>query len=89
MNEYKIREEDGEVVVCDSCGSPAATAEFSWGPPFNVTHKRDHKLLCRFCANTFAGYYIGKGGSEFNLLRSEIWRAAACFFNLLENKEIK
>lgn len=82
---YKIRHEDGEVVPCDSCGSVVPTDEFDWGPPFTAKHERPTRALCEFCSTTMASRYTGGArDDEYRALRAEIWRAAACVFNMLK-----
>jgi hypothetical protein len=85
---YKLREEHGEPVPCDSCDYPAPTSEFDWGPPFTETHARPHRLLCQFCATTMAGrhtrYETRMDGATL-LQRAETWRAAANVYNMLKH----
>lgn len=87
--EYRIRREDGDVVVCDSCGCEAPTGEFDWGPPFTEKHNRPHRMLCKFCATTMASRHTKHPErDEYAALRSEIWKAAACVFNMLKTPNV-
>lgn len=86
--EYKIRtDENGEPVACDSCGCEAPTANFQWEPPFHEQHDSQERALCEFCATTLAGNYTRYPAREdATMLRAEIWKAAACVFNMLTKK---
>jgi hypothetical protein len=82
--EYKLRESEGEVECCDSCGSPAPTAEFDWGPPFTAKHDKTHRLLCEFCSTTMTSRYTEyPQHDQFGQMRAEVWRANAALFNAL------
>lgn len=83
--EYAMRQEDGESVECDSCGSVAPTGEFDWGPPYTEKHDRPHRMLCEFCSTTMTSRYTEHPSrDEYTALRAEIWKAAACVFNMLK-----
>ena len=88
MKEYQIREEDGEPVKCDSCHFPAPTAEFRWFPSAEGK-ARPMRMLCEFCATTMAGRHTEdtRYGGELAILRAEIWRAAACVYNMIQSKK--
>lgn len=88
--EFELREEGGEVVQCDSCDCPAPTAGFEWGPPFNAAHDRPHRMLCEFCCTTQASRHTEYPASdEYTRLRAEVWKAAACVFNMLERRQLE
>ena len=81
---FELREEDGEVAQCDSCDFPAPTAGFDWGPPLNVERDRPQRLLCEFCCTTMASRHTEYAAySDHERMRAEVWKAAACVFNML------
>lgn len=84
MLEYKLRENDGETVCCDSCDSPAPLAEYEWGPPFMTKHDKPHRLLCEFCSTTMTSRYTEYPQHDaYGQMRAEVWRANAALFNAL------
>lgn len=81
---FNIRHEDGEVVQCDSCNYPAPTAEFDAGP--GAQHPR--RMLCDFCCSTMASRHTEYPSADlYANLRAEVWRAAACVYNMLKYPE--
>lgn len=87
MKEYRMRVEDGETVQCDSCNFPAPTAEYKWGPSAEGK-ARPMRMLCEFCATTLASRHTESTsyGGDLAILRAEIWRAAACVYNMAQAK---
>lgn len=82
--EFLLRRENDEILQCDSCSFPAPTAQFDWGPPFNVDHEYPKRLLCEFCRTTMASNHTRHSSPDaFSQLRAEVWRAAAGVFNML------
>jgi hypothetical protein len=53
--EYKIHEDDGDVIPCDSCNSEVPTHPFDWRAPFDEEHDRPKRYLCEFCASSYVG----------------------------------
>jgi hypothetical protein len=83
--EYKLRDNGGETTCCDSCDSPAPTAEFDWGPPFTEKHDKPHRLLCEFCSTTMTSRYTEYPQHDaYGQMRAEVWRANAALFNALK-----
>ena len=84
MIEYIQREEDGETVRCDSCGSEAPTGDFTSNDQFD---KNPQRFLCEFCATTLTSNYVKYSRyDDFTQLRAEVWKAAACTFNMLRKQ---
>jgi len=85
---FKLRRENGEFVQCDSCDFPAPTAGFDWGPPFTTTRDRPQRMLCEFCCTTMASRHTESPSQDPNVrLTAEVWRAAACVYNMLKHGE--
>jgi hypothetical protein len=89
---YQLRRVDDakypDIISCDSCGSEAPTGEFDQPPmsAWPIDERRPKRLLCRFCAETMAGNYTQYPSPDpFERLRAEMWKAAACVFNMLAN----
>jgi hypothetical protein len=81
--EYELREEDGEVVKCDSCDFHAPTSGFNWAPGVKPKPEQPKRMLCEFCSTTMASRYTEYPADDlFGALRAEVWRAAACVFNM-------
>jgi hypothetical protein len=81
--EYKLRTEGDETVCCDSCDSPAPTAEFQWAPG-SGKHGRQSRPLCRFCSTTLTSRYTEYPQDDaYGQMRAEVWRANAALFNAL------
>lgn len=82
---YTMKHEDGEPVPCDSCGCEAPTGEFDWGPVHNFERPGEKRHLCEFCSTTMASRHTEyPARDEHTALRAEIWKAAACVFNMLK-----
>ena len=85
---YTMKHEDGEPVPCDSCGCEAPTGEFDWPPPFMEKRDRPKRALCEFCSTTLTSRHTEyPARDEHTALRAEIWKAAACVFNMLKKEE--
>ncbi len=84
--EYKLRTTgDGDVICCESCGCEVATSEFGKS---SISLRDQKQYLCEFCATTMAGTYVEYSSrDEFTAIRSEIWKAAACVFNMLKERD--
>lgn len=85
---YTMKHEDGEPVPCDSCGCEVPTGEFNWAPGSICSvevHDRPTRALCEFCSTTMASRNTEYPTRyEVTELRAEIWKAAACVFNMLK-----
>ena len=84
----ELREEDGEVVQCDSCNCDAPTSGFDWRDLPNVERDRPLRMLCEFCCTTMASVHTREGPhlrDDYGGMRAEVWKAAACVFNMSQS----
>ena len=83
--EFNLRtDESGATVACSSCGCEVPTDDFR-----GVGSDEPRRALCEFCAATMAGTFTQYvTGDEYTALRAEIWKAAACVFNMLKTPNV-
>ena len=59
MADYVLRKDNGDIIECDRCGSPAPTVETDWddlGRRDRIDpDRRPHEYMCVFCYETFFG----------------------------------